>query len=251
MDIPTTLESMIAKFERRAPLDEGDRAALRALPFEKKTYEAGRYLVREGSMAEMSTLILSGYAYRQKLTDDGNRQIVSFHIAGDFVDLEGSLLRIADHNVQALTRIEVALVPVRRVVELIDSHPRVGRAMWVDTLIDASIYREWVLNVGRRPAGERIGHLLCEFARRLDVAGLGTTTGYMFPMTQEQLGDATGLTPVHVNRTLKQLELAKLIVRHKRFIEIPDWERLRAMSGFNELYLHLDQAMGRDLAPAA
>lgn len=251
MDISSTLDAMIRKFERRAPLDDGDRAALRALPFERRTYEAGRYLVREGSAAEMSTLILSGYAYRQKLTDNGDRQIVSFHIAGDFIDLEGSLLRIADHNVQSLTRIDVAAVPVRRVIELIDSHPRVGRAMWVDTLVDASIYREWVLNVGRRPAPERIGHLLCEFARRLDVAGLGTTTGYMFPMTQEQLGDATGLTPVHVNRTLKNLEQAKLIVRHKRFIEIPDWDRLRAMSGFNELYLHLDQAMRRGPALAA
>lgn len=236
------LERMIRKFERRAPLDDGDRAALRALPFEKRRVEAGHYLVREGAPAETSTLILSGFAYRHKLTADGDRQIVSFHLEGDFIDLEGSLLGVADHNVQALTPGEVAHVSVKHVIELIDGHPRLARAMWVDTLIDASIYREWVMNVGRRPALQRIGHILCEFARRLDVAGLGTIRGYRFPVTQEQLGDATGLTPVHVNRTLRKLEADGLIARHKRFIEIPDWERLRAISGVSELYLHLDQA---------
>ncbi len=111
----------------------------------------------------------------------------------------------------------------------------------MDTLIDASIYREWVMNVGRRPAKQRIAHLLCEFARRLELAEMGDTEGYEFPMTQEQLADATGLTVVHVNRTLKALEDDGLIVRERRFLGIPDWGRLRDMSGFNELYLHLDQ----------
>lgn len=241
MDLSTTLNRMIAKFERRAKLDDSDRAALLALPFEQRTVEAGRYLVREGAVAETSSLIISGYAYRHKLTVDGDRQIVSFHISGDFVDLEGSLLTVADHNVQTLTRCKVALVPTRAVIDLIDAHPRVGRAMWIDTLVDASIYREWVMNVGRRPARERLGHIMCEFAKRLEVAGLGTTQGYQLPMTQEQLADSAGLTSVHVNRTLKQLEAKHMIVRHKRFVEIPDWERLRTMSGFNERYLHLDQ----------
>jgi CRP-like cAMP-binding protein len=108
-------------------------------------------------------------------------------------------------------------------------------------LIDGSIFREWVLNVGRRDAKKRISHLLCEFAKRLDVAGLGTTSGYVLPMTQEQIADATGLTSVHVNRSIKSLEADGLIVRDKRFIGIPDWSRLRDLSGFSDLYLHLDQ----------
>jgi CRP-like cAMP-binding protein len=125
---------------------------------------------------------------------------------------------------------------------LIDQHPRIGRALWIDTLIDGSIFREWIMNVGRRDARRRIAHLLCEFARRLEVAELGSTEGYQLPMTQEQLADATGLTPVHVNRSLKALEAEGLIVREKRHIKIPDWGRLRDISGFNELYLHLDAA---------
>jgi CRP-like cAMP-binding protein len=242
LNSPYILQRMVTKFERRANLDDSDRRALLALPMTTKLFEPGKYLVREGSLAEVSSLILSGFAVRHKTTVDGDRQIVSVHIPGDFVDLEGSLLKVADHNVQTLTRCEIAAIPRRAIIELIDAHPRVGRAMWVDTLIDGSIFREWVMNVGRRDARERLAHLLCEFAKRLEVAGLGDTSGYQLPMTQEQLADATGLTSVHVNRTLKGLEADGLIIRHKRHVGIPDWERLRDLSGFSELYLHLDQA---------
>jgi len=242
LELSHVLERMTRRFRRRAPFDESDCQALQALPFKKRVAEAGRYLVREGDRMQESVLLLSGLAYRHKMTADGARQIVSIHIPGDFLDLEGALLKVADHSIQTLTRAEVATVGREHIVALIDSHPRVGRAMWIDTLVDGSIFREWVMNVGRRPARQRIGHLLCEFARRLEITGLGDTSGYEFPMTQEQLADATGLTSVHVNRTLKVLEAEGLIVRSKRFIKIPDWERLRDMSGFNELYLHLDQA---------
>ena len=241
MDLSHVLERMARKFALRAPLDEGDRRALLALPFKTHVIEAGRYLIREGDLHRDCALLLSGFAIRHKMTADGERQIVSVHIPGDFVDLEGALLNVADHSVQALTRAEVATISSDRIVKLIDTHPRVGRAMWIDTLVDSSIFREWVMNVGRRHARQRIAHLLCEFACRLEIAGMGSTHGYEFPMTQEQLADATGLTSVHVNRTLKALEADGLIVRHKRFIQIPNWERLRDMSGFNDLYLHLDQ----------
>jgi CRP-like cAMP-binding protein len=241
--LETVLHRMLQKFERRAPLNDGDRNALLELPFRLQKVEAGRYIVREGSTARTCALIISGFAVRQKGTPDGSRQIVSVHIPGDFVDLEGALLSTADHNVQALTRCELALVPVEAILALVAEHPMIAKAMWVDTLVDGSIYREWVLNVGRRDARERIAHLLCEFARRLEVAGLAAKDGYELPMTQEQLADATGLTPVHVNRTLKAMDKEKLLVRNRRFIGIPDWERLRDVAGFNELYLHLDQVM--------
>jgi CRP-like cAMP-binding protein len=242
MTPPPVLQHMIDKFRRRASLHDDDVQALMDLPFRLTTVEAARYIVREGSSPDHSIIIISGLAYRHKLTIEGERQIVSIHIPGDFVDLEGALLNVADHNVQALTRCELALVPSRALIQLIDAHPRVARAMWVDTLIDGSIFREWVMNIGRRDARARLAHLFCEFARRLEVSGMGSTQGYELPMTQEQLADATGLTAVHVNRTLKALELDGFIRRDRRFVFIPDWERLRAVGGFNELYLHLDQA---------
>jgi CRP-like cAMP-binding protein len=205
------LDRMVRKFARRTELDRDDRDALFGLPFTVKIVEADRYIAREGAPTDASALILAGNAFRHKLTVDGSRQIVSTHIPGDFVHLEGSLLAVADHNVQAMTRCELALVPSATLIKLIDSHPKVGRAMWIDTLIDASIFREWILNVGRRDAKARIAHLLCEYARRVEIAGLANENGYEFPMTQEQLAAATGLTSVHVNRTLKAMEREELI----------------------------------------
>jgi CRP-like cAMP-binding protein len=239
--VSSTLDGMIRKFERRASLDDADRGALRDLPFRLLRAEPGRYLVREGSMNDQSILILSGLAYRHKVSADGSRQIVSIHIPGDFVDLEGALLKTADHNVQALTRCELAVVPRDALRDMLRSHPQVALAMWVDTLIDASIFREWIMNIGRRDARERLAHIFCEFAVRLETAGMGSTTGYELPMTQEQLADASGLTAVHVNRTLKSMDADGLIRREKRFVLIPDWEKLRSVAGFSELYLHLDQ----------
>jgi len=240
-EVPTTLHKMLARFEQRAVLDEEDRQALLSLPYRLIKAEAGRYLVREGATTDQSMALVSGLAYRHKFTAEGARQIVSIHIPGDFVDLEGALLNVSDHNVQALTRCVIAAIPSSALRALVDNHPRTARALWVDTLIDGSIFREWVMNVGRRDARERLAHLFCEFARRLEVAGMGSTTGYELPMTQDQLADATGLTAVHVNRTLKALELEGLIQRQRRFVFIPDWESLREVAGFNELYLHLDQ----------
>lgn len=238
----TTLDRMVAKFATRAPLTEQDRKALLGLPYQSRWIDSGRYIVREGDTLPSATLILSGLAIRHKVTIDGARQILSVHIPGDFVDLEGALLNVADHNVQALTRCEIAVVKREAVVDLVDNHPRVGRAMWVDTLIDGSIFREWVVNVGRRSARSAMCHLLCEFARRLEIAGLAEEYSYELPMSQEQLADALGITPVHVNRTLRELDREGLIRREKRFVYTKDWEALRRIGGFNELYLHLDQA---------
>lgn len=234
-------EPTFRKFQKRARLDESDREAFFALPYEVRTFEPHRYLIREGDRAPAATMILNGLAYRHKVTVEGARQILSLHIPGDFVDLEGALLTVSDNNVQALTRCEVALIPRAAIIELIDNHARLGHAMWIDTLIDGSIYREWILNVGRRDALVAMCHLLCEFTRRLEVAGMAHREGYDLPMTQEQLADALGITPVHVNRILRDLDERGLIIRDKRFVRVPDWGALRAVAGFNELYLHLDQ----------
>jgi CRP-like cAMP-binding protein len=231
---------MLRKFERIASLDAEDRAAVLALPHTLKSLDPAKYIVREGDPAEFSCLLRSGFAYRHKIVGDGGRQIVAIHMSGDMVDLQNSLLGVADHSVQALTPIEVAYIPRGAVIELCESRPRVAHAMWLDTLIDGSVFREWIANVGRRNSRERTAHLLCEFALRQEVAGLGERGRYDLPMTQEQLADTLGLTPVHVNRTLKALEADGLISRNKRSVTIASWEHLRQAGDFNPLYLHLD-----------
>jgi CRP-like cAMP-binding protein len=118
--------------------------------------------------------------------------------------------------------------------------PAVGKAMWIDSLVDGSIFREWIANIGRRQARIRLAHLLCEFSLRMKVAGLGDETGYELPMTQDQLADATGLTSVHTNRTMKSLEADGVIKRsNPRSIVIGDWKTLAAAGDFNSAYLHL------------
>jgi CRP-like cAMP-binding protein len=234
-----TLAPMLAKLQLWVKLDRDDQDAVLALPHSVRAVAAHHYIVREGARPDHSCLLIAGFAFRQKITGDGARQIMSIHMKGDMVDLQNSLLRRADHNVQALTDVRVAMIPVDAVQDLAFRRPNVGRAMWYDTLVDGSIFREWTLNVGRRDTRTSTAHLLCEFALRLEVAGLGEQCNYALPMTQEQLADALGVTTVHINRTLKALEADGLIVRTQRSVRIPDWKKLADVGDFDPDYLHL------------
>ena len=240
MAVTQEIERVLRRLEARGPLSEEDRAAVLGLPFTPRTLEPAAYLVREGEVPENCAILLSGFAYRHKVTGEGERQIMSIHMPGEFLDLQNSLLEVADHNVQALTRCEVATVSVAALLKLAHEHPKVGRAMWIETLIDAAIFREWIVNVGRRDSISRISHLLCEFALRLEAAGLASDHRYEMPMTQEQIADCTGLTPVHVNRVLKELGRMGLIEREKRAVSIVQWDRLMQIGDFNTRYLHLE-----------
>jgi CRP-like cAMP-binding protein len=213
--------------------------------------EPASYLVREGEPPEICALLITGFAYRHKVTGDGERQIMSVHMPGEFLDLQNCFLEVADHNVQALTRCEIATVPASALRKLSQEHPAVARAMWIDTLVDAAIFREWIVNVGRRDSLSRISHLLCELALRLQAAGLARDHRYEMPMTQEQIADCTGLTPVHVNRVLKELGRMGLIEREKRSVSILQWDRLQAIGDFNSRYLHLETGGPNNLVSAA
>jgi CRP-like cAMP-binding protein len=235
-----TLQPMVRKLEMWGPLDDEDRTAVLALPYTLKEIPAHGYIVREGDRPTHSCLLRAGYAFRQKIVAHGERQILAVQVPGDMVDLQNSVLRHADHSVQALTKIEVAYLPRQAIVELAFSRPQVGKLMWFDTLVEASIAREWMASIGRRDAYTRIAHLLCEFALRLEKAGLGERDRYELPMTQEQLADATGLTAVHVNRTLRTMDESGYITRDKRAVVIRDWVRLSQAGDFNHEYLHLN-----------
>lgn len=237
------MEKLVRKLASRNVLSSEDQNAILALPYVTRTYEPNSYLIREGELAKRyCSFVLSGFAYRQKLTAQGARQIVSLHMPGDILDLQHLFLKLADHNVQALTKLETADVDRDGLRVLATERPAVAQAMWVDALVDASVFREWVMNVGRRNARTRIAHLLCEFATRMKFAGLNNGENFELPMTQEQIGDATGLTSVHVNRTLKLLAEDGLVYRDKRYLSFTDWEHMRSVADFSSLYLHLDQA---------
>lgn len=236
------VDRITAKLAARAPMGDAERAAIAALPLRVRTLPQSGYLVREGQVPQRCAFLVEGFAFRQKLTTDGQREIVSILVPGDFVDVQNLFLDESDHDVQALTRMTVAEVPIASLRDLTVTYPAIARALWIDALVEASTYREWLLNVGRRSARVRLAHLLCEFGVRLS----GPTSkphDYELPMTQEQLGDTLGLTPVHVNRVLKMLESEGLITRNKRQVAIVDWDRLRGVGEFNERYLHSTQML--------
>jgi CRP-like cAMP-binding protein len=247
---PDGIERIVRRLALRGPLDESDKEAIRNLPFTHRTIEPAAYLVREGEPPVICTLLFSGFAFRHKVTGEGERQIMSVHMPGEFLDLQNTFLEVADHNVQTLTRCDVAAIPGQAIRDLAVNHPRVGRAMWIETLIDSAIFREWIVNVGRRDSISRISHLLCEFALRLESAGLAHDHCYEMPMTQEQIADCTGLTPVHVNRVLKELGRMGLIERDKRAVTIREWDRLRHIGDFNTRYLHLEEGGPTNIASA-
>ena len=243
-DLHPTFEKMVHRLERRSPLGEAGREALLSLPHAIRKLASSAHIVRDGDRPDHVGLLLTGFAHRYKLTGEGGRQIISIHMASEFIDLQNGLLTIADHSVQTLTEAEVAFIPRRAIEDLMLGHAPVSRALWIDTLIDASIFREWVVNVGRRDSRARVAHLLCEFSLRMEAAGLARNHHYELPMTQEQLADAVGLTSVHVNRVLKQLGQDGLISRDRRSIVIEDWKGLRETGDFNERYLHHDAMAG-------
>lgn len=231
--------SLLNRLRARVPLTPADEDAILALPSGVRSLRAGEHFLREGDVPTHCCVVLSGFTLRHKILLDGARQILAVRMPGDIVDLQNVLIDRADNNLQALTPAEVATFPRAAVQELAFARPAIGKALWLETLIDGSIQREWIANVGRRDARQRLSHLLCEFAVRLEAAGLGTADCYELPMTQEQLADTVGLTPIHVNRTLRGLDNDGLIRRNKRSVTICDWERLARAAGFNRAYLHL------------
>jgi CRP-like cAMP-binding protein len=234
------LEFLARNLEAHTLLNAADRKALLTLPYKLRTLEAATYLVREGDPPQRCCVVITGLAFRQKSTGDGQRQIIGLQVPGDAIDFQNLFLDVSDHNVQMLTRGTVAEVPRSAFQDIVLARPGVARAILVATLIEASIFREWILNIGRRDARGRLAHLLYEFGVRLEALGMASDHGYELPMTQEQLADATGLTSVHVNRVLKSLEMEGLITRNRRNISFPDWRRLREVGDFNARYLHLN-----------
>jgi CRP-like cAMP-binding protein len=234
---------LIRKLESQGHrLSEEEQAALLDMPMQIETIRADQDIVREGDRPTRSCLILEGYAATYKVTPTGKRQIVAFHIAGDIPDLQSAQLEVLDTSLGTLTPARVAFVRHEVINEVCERHYRLARAFWRQTLIDAAIFREWVVNVGRREALNALAHVMCEFVLRMRVMGLAEDEECELPMTQAELGDALGISTVHVNRTLQELRAAGLIRLQGARLTVLDWERLKEVGEFDPTYLHLRQA---------
>ncbi len=238
------LDLFVRKLLSHSLLSPDDQQALRLLPYAPRRLGPGEYVFREGEHANACPLLISGFAYRHKFAADGGRQIVAIKMPGDALDLQSLFLRVADHNLQTLTVADLAIVPLRALEELVKARPAIARALLVDILIEASIGREWLLNIGRRNALSRLAHFLCELFYRLHLTMAEPAERVEVPITQEQLADLLGLTPVHINRTLKTLEKIGGIMRQGRRLIIDDVEVLRGLSSYSDVYLHRGQQLG-------
>jgi CRP-like cAMP-binding protein len=236
-------DRFVRKLRHGARLMADDEALLRGLAQGVRRVEARRDIVIEGDVPRGLTLILDGWACSYRQLENGKRQIISIFLPGDLCQPFGTLPRFLDHSLSTFTPVQLATVTLPAIRKAAAS-ARVAEALWWDLLVAAAIDRERVVSLGRRTAAERLGHLFCELHVRLGLVGLADETSYDLPITQTDLADVLGITPVHVNRSLQDLRGTGMISLKGRRLTIHDVEGLRAASFFDPVYLHLDGTDG-------
>jgi CRP-like cAMP-binding protein len=236
----TDLQPFLDRLTSRSQLTDREREAILHLPTHAAQVQANRDFVRLDQSVDHACVIVEGVVGRFDQTANGARQITALHIAGDAPDLHSVVQPKASSALQALTTATILRVPHTALRALAARYPAVAEAFWRDCMVDSAILSQWVVNVGRRDAKTRVAHLLCEMAKRHKAEPKGGETVFHFPLTQNHIADATGLTPVHVNRTLKVLREEGLVVVCSRTVRILDWDALAKLGEFDSDYLQAD-----------
>lgn len=235
------LQPFFRKIQLRDELGAEEQRAIAAAADQRVNFAAGEDLVREGDRPHRSMLVTNGFTCRYRMVNAGERQLTALHLPGDFVDLHSFLLKEMDHSVGALTECSIITFPHERLVKVTERFPHLTRLLWLLTLLDGAIHREWLVGMGRLSAPQRTAHLICETYRRLQAIGLATGNHFSFPVTQAALADAVGISTVHINRVLQELRQLELIVWDGGVMEIPNWPALARTGEFDDRYLHLIQ----------
>lgn len=220
-------------------LTPADLVALDGLVQNRRSVEARDDIVRDGERPNAVRLVLEGIACRYKMMPNGERAILAYLIPGDFCDLHITVLGHMDHAIGAITDCQVADLHSDQIQNLIQTKPRVAKALWWSTLVDEAILRTWLANVAHRASGCRLAHLLCELRLRLEIVGLADKHQMRLPLTQEELGDALGISNVHISRVFQKLREQDLVLTKNRSLIFPDLARLEDFAEFNADYLHL------------
>jgi CRP-like cAMP-binding protein len=236
---------LIRKLRAFASLTADELEGLEKLTAHVVEYKAGEDIILEGDRPNEVHLLLEGWGYRYKLLPDGGRQIMAYLIPGDLCDIHVFVLKRMDHCMGSLSDAKVALIPEQAMLELLDSYPRIARALFWSTLTDEATLREWLVNTLRRDPYERIAHLLCELWTRMKTVGLVEGNAFDLPLTQTELGDTMGLNSVTINRMLQRLRGEGLITLKRERLTVLDIDRLISISGFDANYLHLDGTRSR------
>ena len=243
MDRELVLAALLRRLETVSGLDDADIAAIRALPIVVRPWEAGRAIVSDGDRPTDCCLIIEGFCVRAKMTISGQRQILSIHITGDVPDLQSLHLHRMDHALVTLVPSTLGFISHASLRALTRARPNIAEVLWRDTLIDAAIFREWIVNVGQRPATSRLAHVVLELRKRLAVIGRARGDTFEMPLTQEQVGEALGITPVHANRIIKQLRDERIVDISRGRVTVLDLTKLEELGQFDDLYLHQDPCL--------
>jgi CRP-like cAMP-binding protein len=219
-------------------LSSDDETLLISACQNQRHFPARADLIREGEKPGPGFVILEGWACRYKLLPEGTRQITSFLMPGDTCDLYASVSNYMEHSISTLTPARIALVPRGVLETLIETRPAINRAFWWTKLVDEDTLRAWIVSMGRRDGLQRVAHLMCELYVRARNIGLTSGDGFELPLTQTVIGDALGLTPIHVNRVLRKLRLSGVMTLKGGSLVIADAAQLAAVAGFDDTYLH-------------
>lgn len=230
--------AFIEKLSGHGTLPEADILLLEGACGRPLNVPARTDLIREGDRPGPLFVILDGWACRYKLLPEGTRQITAILMPGDICHLHAFVLDRMAHTIATLTPARVAMIPREPLERLIEARPAIRRAFLWTQLVDEDILRAWLVNMGRRDTLQRVAHLMCELyvrARNIGLAGAGRLE---LPLTQIVLGDALGLTSVHVSRVLRKLRMSGIMQLTAGSLVIPDLDKLVALAGFDETYLH-------------
>ena len=229
---------LIRKLANVASLSEVEREVLQRLCDDPRDVPADRDILSEGDRPDHLHLILEGWAIRYKLLANGSRQITAFLIPGDFCDQHVMVLQQMDHSIATLCPSKIAYIPIESVNAMTRQRPELLQALWWSTLVDEAVLRAWIVNLGRRNAFKRTAHMMCEMYERMGNVGLVQGKEFNLPLTQDEIADSLGLTPVHTNRVIMRLRQEGLITFSRQQLTIPDIDRLKRISEFNPNYLH-------------
>jgi CRP-like cAMP-binding protein len=243
--------AFVEKLHRFAPLETSEVAILEAATASPRHYPARQDLIREGDQPGPVFVILEGWALRYKILPRGTRQIMAFLIPGDCCDLHSNMLAEMDHSIQAVTSATVAIIPRRRMDEMMDAHANIARAMYIAQLVEEGILRSWIVSMGRRSSLERVAHLMCELYLRVEHVNDVQEGCLTLPLSQVVLADALGMTPVHINRVLKELRATGAMEITRGSLLIRDPRKLVQLAGFDDNYLHRRRGQRAKLAVAS
>ena len=228
----------IDKLRGFAPLSPDDLAVLASATSRPRQFAAKRDLIREGDRPGPVLVMLEGWACRYKVLPSGTRQVLAFLLPGDCCDLHIGLLAEMDHSIQTITEALVAMIDRVEMNAITDNHRAVAKAMYIAQLVDEGTMRSWITSMGRRASIERVAHLMCELYLRARNVGLAPDTHFALPLSQLLLADALGMTPVHLNRVIKELRLNGAMTLQRGSLLITDPGKLVQIAGFDENYLH-------------